>query len=102
RSGMLGIMVDFAEPPEYAQIRQAVRDVSARHGLAEYAQRGYESAPQTELWEELGRAGFIGINVPAEYGGGGAGMSELAVVAEASASVGCPLLLLLVSSAISV
>lgn len=95
-------MVNFAEPPEFTEIRQAVRDITARHGLAEYAERGRTSTPQTELWEELGDAGFIGINVPEEFGGGGAGMSELAVVAEASASAGCPLLLLLVSSAISV
>jgi alkylation response protein AidB-like acyl-CoA dehydrogenase len=86
----------------HRDIRDAVRDIAARRGLAEYAERGRASAPQTELWEELGKAGFIGINVPERFGGGGAGMSELAVVAEASASVGCPLLLILVSSAISV
>jgi alkylation response protein AidB-like acyl-CoA dehydrogenase len=40
--------------------------------------------------------------VPAEYGGGGAGMAELAMVAEESAAAGCPLLTLLVSSAIGV
>jgi alkylation response protein AidB-like acyl-CoA dehydrogenase len=95
-------VTDFAEPAEYAEIRQAVREITARHGLAEYAERGRTSTPQTELWTELGQAGFIGINVPEAFGGGGAGMSELAVVAEASASAGCPLLLLLVSSAISV
>lgn len=83
-------------------IREAVRAITAPHGLAEYAERGRTSTPQTELWEELGEAGFIGINVPEEFGGGGAGMSELAIVAEASASAGSPLLLLLVSSAISV
>lgn len=95
-------MPDFSEPAEYAEIRQAVRQISEKHGLREYAERGKHSEPMTELWQELGEAGFIGINVPAEFGGGGAGMSELAVVAEGSASVGCPLLLLLVSSAICV
>ena len=54
------------------------------------------------LWTDLGKAGFIGINVPAEFGGGGAGMAELAMVAEESAAAGCPLLTLLVSSAIGV
>ena len=58
--------------------------------------------PQNELWADLGKRGFIGINVPEQYGGGGAGMAELAVVAEESAAGGSPLLLLLVSSAISV
>lgn len=95
-------MPDFSEPAEYAEIRQAVRQISEKHGLREYAERGKHTQPMTELWQELGEAGFIGINVPSEFGGGGAGMSELAVVAEGSASVGCPLLLLLVSSAICV
>lgn len=91
-----------ADTEMHREIREAVRAISARRGHAEYAERGRTSTPQTELWQELGEAGFIGINVPEAYGGGGAGMAELAVVAEASASVGCPLLLLLVSSAISV
>lgn len=86
----------------HREIRDAVRAITQRHGHAEYAERGRTSSPQTELWEELGDAGFIGINVPEEFGGGGAGMAELAVVSEASASLGSPLLLLLVSSAISV
>ncbi len=95
-------MPDFTEPVEFAEIRQAVRQITEKHGVREYAQRGKASEPQSELWQELGEAGFIGINVPAEFGGGGAGMSELAVVTEASASAGCPLLLILVSSAIGV
>jgi alkylation response protein AidB-like acyl-CoA dehydrogenase len=95
-------MTDFAEPAEYAELRAAVRDITARYGLADYAAHGRTSTPQSELWAELGKAGFIGINVPERFGGGGAGMRELAVVAEESAAGGCPLLLLLVSSAISV
>jgi alkylation response protein AidB-like acyl-CoA dehydrogenase len=95
-------MTDFAEPAEYADLRAAVREITSAYGLADYAEHGRTSTPQTELWAELGKAGFIGINVPERFGGGGAGMSELAVVAEESAASGCPLLLLLVSSAISV
>lgn len=95
-------MPDFTVPVEFAEIRQAVRLITEKHGLREYAQRGKASEPQSELWRELGDAGFIGINVPEQFGGGGAGMSELAVVTEASASAGCPLLLILVSSAIGV
>ena len=40
------------------------------------------------------------MHLPEEYGGGGAGMSELAIVCEELAAVGCPLLLILVSPAI--
>ena len=95
-------MPDFSEPAEYADLRAAVREITAAHGPAEYAEHGRAGEPMTGLWTDLGKAGFIGINVPEEYGGGGAGMSELAMVAEESAAGGCPLLTLLVSSAISV
>jgi alkylation response protein AidB-like acyl-CoA dehydrogenase len=95
-------MTDFAEPAEYADLRAAVREISAAHGPAEYAAHGRSGTPMTGLWSDLGKAGFIGINVPAEYGGGGAGMAELAMVAEESAAAGCPLLTVLVSSAIGV
>ncbi len=94
--------LNFIEPAEYADLRAAIREITAAHGAAEYAEHGRNSTPQSGLWSDLGKAGFIGINVPAAYGGGGAGMSELALVAEESAAAGCPLLLLLVSSAISV
>ncbi|NNG36573.1 acyl-CoA/acyl-ACP dehydrogenase [Nakamurella sp. DB0629] len=92
----------FLPPPEHAEIRAAVRQISAGHGITEYAARGRKSAPQTQLWAELADAGFLGVNVPEQFGGGGMGMSELAVVAEGAASVGCPLLLTLVSCAINV
>lgn len=95
-------MADFSDPAEYADLRAAVREITQAHGAAEFAEHGRTATPQSGLWSDLGKAGFIGINVPAEYGGGGAGMSELAVVTEESAAAGCPLLLLLVSSAIGV
>ncbi|MDQ2738830.1 MAG: acyl-CoA/acyl-ACP dehydrogenase, partial [Actinomycetota bacterium] len=95
-------MADFSDPAEYADLRAAVREITAAHGPAEFAEHARTATSQAALWSDLGNAGFIGINVPAEYGGGGAGMSELAIVAEEAAAGGCPLLLLLVSSAIGV
>jgi len=95
-------MPDFDEPAEYADLRAAVRKISADHGHAEFAAYGARNEPQLELWDDLAKAGFIGINIPTEYGGGGAGLTELVLVAEESAGTGSPLLLLLVSSAISV
>ena len=95
-------MADFSDPAEYADLRAAVREITLAHGAAEFAEHARTATPQSGLWSDLGKAGFIGINVPSEYGGGGAGMSELAIVAEEAAGAGCPLLLLLVSSAIGV
>src|ERR1700712_5294565 len=95
-------MADFSDPAEYTDLRAAVREITLAHGGAEFAEHARTATPQSGLWSDLGKAGFIGINVPTEFGGGGAGMSELAVVAEEAAGAGCPLLLLLGSSAIGV
>ncbi len=93
--------MEFAEKPELQALRETVGQIAARYGSSYYVQRAAAHEPLTELWSDLGRAGFIGINVPEEYGGGGGGLVELAIVCEEIAAQGCPMLLLLVSAAIS-
>src|SRR3954452_7521558 len=93
--------VDFAESAELQALRKTVAEITSRFGGAYYARHAEAHEPCDELWTTLGEAGFIGINVPEEHGGGGAGLTELAAVCEETAAAGCPLLLLLVSQAIS-
>lgn len=93
--------MDFSESVEHRDLRSAIGAVTDKYGAAYYADHAAAHEPTSELWRDLGRHGFIGINFPEEYGGGGAGMAELAIVCEETAAHGCPLLLLLVSSAIS-
>jgi alkylation response protein AidB-like acyl-CoA dehydrogenase len=93
--------VDFLESPEHHDLRDAIGAVTDKYGPAYFAEHASAHEPTTELWQELAEHGFIGINLPEEYGGGGAGMTELAIVCEETAAHGCPLLLPLVSSAIS-
>src|SRR5439155_734849 len=93
--------VDLAEPEEHRALRAAVAGIAAKFGPRYYAERATARRPCTELWQALGDAGFIGVNVPEAYGGGGGGLTELALVCEEIAAAGTPLLLLLVSAAIS-
>jgi alkylation response protein AidB-like acyl-CoA dehydrogenase len=93
--------MDFTEPTEHRDLRAAIGSLTDKYGATYFADRAAAHEPTNELWQDLARHGFIGINFPEEYGGGGAGMAELAIVCEESAAHGCPLLLLLVSSAIS-
>jgi alkylation response protein AidB-like acyl-CoA dehydrogenase len=93
--------VEFAETAEHKDLRAAVAAIARDFGPKYYAARAAERRPCTELWATLGEQGFIGVNVPAEYGGGGGGLTELAIVCEELAAQGTPLLLLLVSAAIS-
>jgi alkylation response protein AidB-like acyl-CoA dehydrogenase len=93
--------VEFDENPDHLAIREAVAKIAAPYGGQYYTKHAEQHIPTDELWRALGRQGFIGINLPEEFGGGGAGLAELALVCEETAAQGAPLLLLLVSSAIS-
>ncbi|MDQ2727900.1 MAG: acyl-CoA/acyl-ACP dehydrogenase [Actinomycetota bacterium] len=92
--------MDFEETPETMMLRESVAKVTTVFGPDYYQKQAATDGRTTELWEALGDGGFIGVNLPEQYGGGGMGISELAVVCEETAAMGCPLLLLLVSSAI--
>jgi alkylation response protein AidB-like acyl-CoA dehydrogenase len=93
--------VEFEENPDHRAIREAVAKIAAPYGGQYYTKHAEDHVPTDELWRALGRQGFIGINLPEQFGGGGAGLAELALVCEETAAQGAPLLLLLVSSAIS-
>ena len=93
--------MNFAETEEHTALRQAVGAITDKFGSDYFTSRALAHESTDELWKALANSGFIGINLPEEYGGGGAGMTELAIVCEETAAHGCPLLLLLVSSAIS-
>ncbi len=93
--------MDFLESDEHRDLRAAVGAIAASFGGAYYAEHARTRTPCDELWTALGDGGFVGVNVAEEYGGGGGGLVELAIVCEEIANQGTPLLLLLVSAAIS-
>jgi alkylation response protein AidB-like acyl-CoA dehydrogenase len=93
--------VNFQETEEQQALRRAVADLGKRYGHDYTAPRARAREPLSELWAEAGRAGFVGVNLPAQYGGGGAGLYELAVVAEELNAAGSGLLMLVVSPAIN-
>src|ERR1700691_4465101 len=93
--------MDFAVTEEHRALRAAVAGIAAEYGGGYYTRKAEARESTSELWTALGKQGYLGVNVAEEYGGGGAGLTELAIVCEETAAQGCPLLLLLVSSAIS-
>src|SRR6266508_4111876 len=92
--------MDFAETAEQAMLREAVGRIAAKYGHDYFSAKVKSGGHSEELWRDVGAAGFLGVSIPERYGGGGMGISELAIVAEELGAHGCPLLLLMVSPAI--
>ena len=92
--------MDFQESLEQQLLRDAVAKQVAAYGHEYYVAKARADQRATELWDELARNGYLGVNVGEAYGGGGMGISELAIVAEELTAQGCPLLMIVVSPAI--
>ena len=94
-------MSGFVETEEQQALRKAVAAMAANYGQDYFLEKARAGEHTDELWEEAGKLGFIGVNLPEEYGGGGAGMYELSLVMEEMAATGCALLMMVVSPAIN-
>jgi alkylation response protein AidB-like acyl-CoA dehydrogenase len=93
--------MDFSESDEHALLRDAVAKVARGFGHEYFQEKTRTGGKTDELWQAIADLGFLAVHLPEEYGGGGGGISELAIVCEELAAEGCPLLLILVSAAIS-
>ncbi|MBV8735055.1 MAG: acyl-CoA/acyl-ACP dehydrogenase [Solirubrobacterales bacterium] len=91
----------LAPSDEERSIREAVRGICSGFG-EHYSREIWEKGePPRELWEALAEKGFVGANVPEEWGGGGMGMTGLIWVAEECGAAGAQLLMLVVSPAMT-
>jgi alkylation response protein AidB-like acyl-CoA dehydrogenase len=91
----------FVESEERQALRKSVAALVSNYGQEYYLEKARAGQHTDELWNEAGKLGFIGVNLPEEYGGGGAGMYELSLVMEEMAAGGCGLLMMVVSPAIN-
>jgi alkylation response protein AidB-like acyl-CoA dehydrogenase len=94
------VTLDFDEGDELRALRSAVADLGSRYGQAYFLEQARSGGRTDALWAEAGKAGFLGVNLPEEYGGGGGGLVELSIVLEELGAAGCPLLMMVVSPAI--
>ncbi|MGW5514400.1 acyl-CoA dehydrogenase family protein [Nocardia africana] len=85
---------------ERAMLRESVGKIATKYGQEYFLERSRSGAKVDELWRDLGQSGLLGVHLPEEYGGGGAGLCEMLIVIEELAAHGFPLLLAVVSPAI--
>src|ERR671921_58177 len=87
-------------PQEEVMLRETVRSICLNFGDRYTREKVAAGEPPTELWDALASRGYLGVNIPEEYDGGGLGMSALAAVGEEISASGSSLLLIVVSPAI--
>ena len=80
-------------------IRRFVKQLTAKYGRRYWVERATNGGNIDEMWHELGRAGYLGVAVPEEYGGAGVSMVRLTILMEEMATQGVPTLFLVVSAA---
>lgn len=75
--------MDTKLSPEQEMLRSTVRDFCEREITREYV-RDCDTArrPPREIYDKLAAQGWVGINIPEEYGGSGGGAMEVAIVLE--------------------
>ncbi|MEU5251179.1 acyl-CoA dehydrogenase family protein [Streptomyces longwoodensis] len=83
-------MTTLIQPEEHQALRKAV---------AAFAQ-SHRDIANRDLWRRAAELGYIGVNLPEAYGGGGGGITELSLVLEELGTAGNPLLMMIVSPAI--
>jgi alkylation response protein AidB-like acyl-CoA dehydrogenase len=93
-------MSSFTESEERQTLRKEVAKLAKGYGREYFTRQARSGEKTTELWLAIGKAGYLGINIPEEYGGGGGGIGDVAAVCEELAAQGCPLLMMVVSPAI--
>ena len=93
-------MSSFTESEERQTLRKEVAKLASTYGREYFTAKARAGEKTTDLWLAIGKAGYLGINIPEEYGGGGGGIGDVAAVCEELAAQGCPLLMMVVSPAI--
>ncbi|MVO86122.1 acyl-CoA dehydrogenase [Streptomyces sp. p1417] len=88
------------ETEEHQALRAAVAALGRRYGRDYMTRVVAEEGHPDELWADAAKLGYLGVNLPEEYGGGGGGIAELSIVLEELGAAGSPLLMLVVSPAI--
>jgi acyl-CoA dehydrogenase len=80
--------MDFSLTTEQQQIRDAIAKLCAQFDDAYWLDKDRSGAFPHELHAALAQAGWLGIAVPAEYGGTGLGITEAAIMMQTIAESG--------------
>jgi alkylation response protein AidB-like acyl-CoA dehydrogenase len=89
-------LVDTAD--HHPMLRDSVAKLVGSFGRSYFQDVVKRNAKPVELWNAMGEAGFLGVHIAEEYGGGGSGLADYNVIVEEAAAQGCPMLSLVIGS----
>ena len=89
-------LINTAE--HHLELRQSVAKLVGKYGRKYFQEKVRTGGKVTELWSELGEAGFLGPHIAERWGGGGGGITEYYIVVEETAAQGCPLFTMVLQS----
>jgi acyl-CoA dehydrogenase len=80
--------MDFSTSPDHDALRDGIRRLCRRFPDEYWAERDAAHEFPWDFYAELAAAGWVGIAIPQEYGGGGQGITEASVMLEEIAASG--------------
>ena len=89
-------LINTAE--HHLELRQSVAKLVGKYGRHYFQDKVRTGGKVTELWTELGEAGFLGPHIAERWGGGGGGITDYYIVVEETAAQGCPLFTMVLQS----
>lgn len=95
------VSLPLTDTDEQRLLRESVSRLAASFGHSYFTEVVARNEPPEAFWTALGEHGFMGPSIAERYGGGGAGLVELAIVEEEISAAGMPLLKLLISPAVA-
>ncbi len=81
--------MNFELTEEQKMIIEAARDIAKDFPPEYWREKDEKHEFAEEFWKAISEAGFTGIVIPEEYGGGGMGVQELLLAMETLAAEGC-------------
>ena len=80
--------MEFSEHAEHRAIREAIRAICTQFPDEYWAEADASHTFPWPFYDAMAAGGWIGIAIPAEYGGGGAGITEASIILEEVAASG--------------
>ncbi|HRE00808.1 MAG TPA: acyl-CoA dehydrogenase family protein [Ilumatobacteraceae bacterium] len=81
-----------------ADVREVVKGVTALVDRQEFVRRANSGEDLDDVWQTMAELGLLGVGLPEEYGGSGAGMTGPVALVEAMSEAGTPPVLYLLTA----